>query len=344
MVPANNPAESGPIRVGEALARARTQLAAAGVDDAAREAAWLLAHLLGCSAGALAGRQAEPLAAETADAYAKLTARRAAREPLQYILGTEEFMGLTFRVTPAVLIPRLDTAVLVEQAVARLEAWAAAGLAGSAAAKGSAGSAAAEGSAAQAAGVLRVADIGTGSGAIAIAVAHRLPEAHVVAVDVSGEALAVAAENARLNGVADRVRFLQGDLLAPLAAEERPVAALPHDAVAAAPPPEAGGGFAAILSNPPYISEAELTGLMPEVRDWEPRLALAAGEDGLSFFRRLAQEAPAFLVPGGFLGVEVGIGQAQAVAGLFREAGLVDVAVYKDTAGVDRAVFGSVAS
>lgn len=344
--PQGDPAQGAPITVGEALARARAQLASAGVEGAEREAAWLMAHVLGCTAGVLIGRKAEPLAPETARAYAALTARRAAREPLQYILGTEEFLGLTFRVTPAVLIPRLDTAVLVEQAVARLAAWAA-GVAPAAGGVRAAGGARAAGGVwaaggapaagdlrieggaraaggVRAAGGLRVADIGTGSGAIAVAVAHRVPAAHVLAVDVSREALAVAAENARLNGVADRVRFRQGDLVAPLREE--------------------GGRFAAILSNPPYISEAELTGLMPEVRDWEPRLALSAGADGLAFFRRLVREAPAFLLPGGFLGVEVGIGQAQAVAGLFREAGLVDVAVYPDTAGVERAVFGSVTS
>lgn len=298
-----------PVTVGEALARARAALAAAGVADAGREAAWLLGHVLGCSAGALLARRDEPLTPEAREAYEALVARRSAREPLQYILGTAEFLGLTFRVTPAVLIPRLDTAVLVEEAVARLRDWRA--------------RRAAAGGPAAPAGELRVADIGTGSGAIAVAVAHLLPEAQVVAVDVSAAALAVAEENARRNGVAGRVRFRLGDLAAPLAEE--------------------GGRFAAILSNPPYIPEGDIPGLMPEVRDWEPRLALAGGQDGLAFFRRLAREAAPLLLPGGFLGVEVGIGQAPAVAALFREAGLVDVAVYRDTAGVERAVFGSAA-
>ena len=291
--------------VGEALAGARQRLRAAGVDGADREAAWLLAHVLGCSAGALLARRDEPLPQEADEAYAALVARRERREPLQYILGTEEFMGLTFRVTPAVLIPRLDTAVLVEQAVARLAGR----------------------------GPVRVADVGTGSGALAVAVAHRLPAARVVAVDVSPSALAVAAENARLNGVADRVELRQGDLLEPLRADAPAAAGIGADDV----------WFDAILSNPPYISEPELEGLMPEVRDWEPRLALAAGPDGLIFYRRLAAEAPAFLRPGGFLGVEVGAGQAGAVAGLFRAAGFVGITVHADTAGVDRAVFGSVA-
>lgn len=281
------------------LAGARARLAAAGVDGADREAAWLLAHVLGCTAGALAARRAEVLAPAAAAQFEALVTRRAAREPLQYILGTEEFMGLTFRVSPAVLIPRQDTAVLVEQAVARLA------------------------EVAEREPVL-VADVGAGSGAIAVAVAHLLPRARVVAVDLSAAALAVAAENAQLNGVGDRVDFRQGDLLAPLGDE--------------------AARFDAILSNPPYIGEAEIPGLMPEVRDWEPRIALSPGSDGLAVYRRLVREAPPLLGPGGFLGVEVGIGQAQAVAGLFRAAGFRGIAVHPDSAGVERAVFGSVAS
>nr|WP_245302875.1 peptide chain release factor N(5)-glutamine methyltransferase [Symbiobacterium terraclitae] len=284
------------------LAEARARLAAAGVDGSDREAAWLLAHVLGCTAGALAARRAEALPPAAAAAFGALVARRAAREPLQYILGTEEFMGLTFQVSPAVLIPRQDTAVLVEQAVAWLTRAAEAGRE-----------------------PVLVADVGTGSGAIAVAVARLLPRARVVAVDVSAAALAVAAENARLNGVADRVEFRQGDLLAPLRAESGAVR------------------FAAILCNPPYIGEAEIPGLMPEVRDWEPRIALSPGADALAFYRRLAREAPSLLRPGGFLAVEVGAGQAQAVAGLFQAAGFEGIAVYPDSAGVDRAVFGSVA-
>jgi len=280
--------------IGAALAWAAQRLAQAGVADADREAAWLLAHRLACSVGTLRLRGRDPLPDADQAGFAALVARRAAREPIQYILGTEEFMGLTFRVGPAVLIPRADTAVLVEHAVARLAGR----------------------------GPVRVADIGTGSGAIAVAVAHLLPEATVVAVDVSAEALAVAAENARANGVADRVAFRRGDLLEPLRGE---------------------GRFAAILSNPPYIGADELAGLMPEVRDWEPRLALSPGADGLAFYRRLVAGAPPFLEEGGLLGVEVGMGQAEPVAALFRRAGFADVRVHKDTAGIDRAVFGCIA-
>lgn len=251
----------------------------------------MLAHFLGCTAGALRLRSGEPFSPELAESFGALVERRARREPLQYILGTEEFMGLCFRVTPAVLIPRLDTEVLVEQAVRRL----------------------------QGRGRVRVADIGTGSGAIAVALAHRLPEATVVATDISREALALARENAAANGVS--VEFRQGDLLEPLAGEQ----------------------FDAILSNPPYIGSAEMAGLMPEVRDWEPHLALTPGEDGLAIHRRLAAGAPALLRPGGFLAVEVGIGQAGLVADLFAQAGLVGITRHLDSGGVERTVIGSVA-
>lgn len=275
--------------VRSALADAGQRLVAAGVADGAREADWLLAHVLDCSVGALRLQANGPLSREAAEAFSALVERRARREPIQYILGTEEFAGLTFRVTPAVLIPRYDTEVLVEQAVARLAGR----------------------------GPVRVADIGTGSGAIAVAVAHRLPEAHVVAVDLSAEALAVAQQNAAANGVAQRVTFRQGDLLHPLGGEV----------------------FDAILSNPPYIDAAEVGTLMPEVRDWEPHLALSPGADGLALYRRLAAQGPVLLAPGGFLAVEVGAGQAPAVADLMRQVGL-EVATYPDTAGILRVVCG----
>ncbi|HYF76828.1 MAG TPA: peptide chain release factor N(5)-glutamine methyltransferase [Symbiobacteriaceae bacterium] len=274
--------------VREALADAARRLAGAGVDDAEREAVWMLAHVLGTSAGGVRLRGGESLGASAGAEFVSLVERRAVREPLQYILGTEEFMGMTFRVTPAVLIPRFDTETLVRQAAARLQ------------------------------GRVRVADIGTGSGAVAIGLASVLPGAQVVAVDISAEALAVARDNARANGVSDRVDFRLGDLVAPLGG---------------------GGLFDAILSNPPYIDEAEWLGLMPEVRQFEPKGALTPGPDGLVLYRRLAAEAPPLLKTGGFLAVEVGFLQAGAVAEIFRSAGLA-VAVFPDTAGIDRVVIG----
>jgi len=278
-----------------ALADAARRLAEAGVADAAREAGWLLAHAAGTSVGTLRAWGDRELSPGVLSEFDRLVARRAAREPIQYILGTQEFCGLTFRVTPDVLIPRLDTEVLVERAVAHLKAQ----------------SASTEG------GALTVADIGTGSGAIAVAVAHLLPAARVVAVDISPAALAVARGNASINGVAERIDFRLGDLLEPLGADH----------------------FDAILSNPPYIPTAEWQSLMPEVREWEPKEALTPGDDGLLFYRRLAREAPARLKAGGFLAVEVGIRQAPAVAALFAAVGLSTV-VYQDTGGVERVVLG----
>lgn len=270
------------------LARAEAVLSQAGVEQPDREAVWLLSHLMGVSAGRLRAQPNTILSPEQAEAFEVMVERRARREPLQYILGSQEFMGLSFRVTPAVLIPRPDTETLVAAALSRLR------------------------------GSVRIADIGTGSGIVAVVLARFLPEAKLVAVDLSPAALELARANARENGVADQIQFRQGDLLEPLMSER----------------------FDAILSNPPYIPDAEMAGLMPEVRDWEPRMALTPGRDGLEFFRRLLAAAPAHLKPGGLLGVEVGAGQAPAVADLFRQVGF-DPQVCLDTRGIERAVLGT---
>lgn len=273
----------------EALSQADKSLRAAGVTDAAREAVWLLSHVLGCSVGTLLAQTHQPLTPEQSQEFDSLVARRAGREPLQYITGTVEFMGMSFHVTPSVLIPRPDTETLVRTALQRLH------------------------------GPALIADIGTGSGAIAIAVARALPESRVVAIDISAVALDIARQNARALGVEDRIEFRLGDLLAPLAGES----------------------FNAILSNPPYIAEDEVVELMPEVRDWEPSLALSPGPDGLSALRALVVGAPNLLKPGGFLGLEVGVGQAQVVARLLRAAGL-DVVIYLDDAGIERSLIGQI--
>lgn len=270
------------------LVSATARLTEAGVADPGREAAWLLADLLGISVGAMRLKQTEEAALDQMSAYDDLVARRVAREPLQYILGTEEFMGLTFAVSPAVLIPRADTETLVREVVRSLAGRA-----------------------------TRLADIGTGSGAIAVSLAHLLPDAVVVATDISPEALAMARKNAAAARVSERIDFRQGDLLTPLGCEQ----------------------FDAILSNPPYIGEGEMAGLMPEVRNWEPAIALTPGSDGLHFYRRLAAEGVSRVRPGGLLAVEVGAGQAQDVAALFGKAGLA-VTVQRDTAGIERAVLG----
>lgn len=274
--------------VRELLTEAGGALSGAGIADAEREAGWLLAHVLGTSAGSLRAQAGALVPDGCAAEFRQLIGRRAGREPIQYILGTEEFMGMTFRVSPAVLIPRLDTETLVLEAAARLQDGA------------------------------RIADVGTGSGAVALGIASVLQGATVIATDSSPEALAVAQGNASANGFSGRIAFRQGDLLEPLRGE----------------------CLDAILSNPPYIGEEELAALMPEVREWEPRLALTPGGDALVFYRRLAEGAPALLRKGGLLGVEVGAGQASDVSRIFRRAGYIEIDVRCDTAGVERVVFG----
>jgi release factor glutamine methyltransferase len=270
-----------------ALVQATEQLHQAGITDAEREASWLLAALLGISVGSLRVRESELLPEPTT--YARWVERRTQREPIQYILGTEEFMDLEFVVTPDVLIPRRDTETLVRIAAELLVDK----------------------------GPVHIADIGTGSGAIAIALASLLPQATLIAVDLSEGALPVAQANATRNGVADRIQFRRGDLVAPLAGEQ----------------------FDAILSNPPYIGLAEVPDLMPEVREWEPMLALTPGADGLLIYRRLIGEALPLLKSDGFLAVEVGADQAADVRALFEAVGL-HVLIRRDTSGIERAVVG----
>lgn len=262
-----------------------------GVDGARLDAELLLADALGLDRVGLYLNYDRPLSPGELSVYRQRVGRRAGREPLQYILGTTEFWSLPFAVTPAVLIPRPDTEVLVEEALKR------------------------------AADSGRILDVGTGSGAIAIALAHELPGATVEGVDISAGALAVAADNARRNGVDGRVAFREGDL-----------GRLPD------------GPYDLIVSNPPYIPEADMAGLMPEVRDFEPCLALCGGQDGLDCYRLLARQAPDRLVPGAWLLLEVGIGQAPAVEALLAAAGLREVFSRQDYAGVPRVVGGRAAN
>lgn len=258
-----------------------------GIDTPRLDAELLLSATLGLDRVGLYLNFERPLQAEELRAYRELVKRRANHEPLAYILGHAEFWSLSFKVTPAVLIPRPDTEVLVEEALPRL------------------------------AGAMRILDVGTGSGALAIALACEQPECTVVAIDVSAEALEVAGENARSNGVAERVQLIRQDL-----------AQLP------------AGPFDLIVANPPYIPSGELASLMPEVRDFEPHLALDGGADGLAAYRALTGQAATVLAAGGWLLVEVGIDQAVAVSQLFAAAGLEEIGVRDDYAGIARVVYG----
>lgn len=274
-------------RVGAAM------LAKAGIAQPENEAVWILESALRSDRLALHLKKSEKVEERDRDHAMALLERRASREPLQYVLGTQEFYGLDFRVTPDVLIPRPETELLVE--VVRQTC-------------------------ANTSGAL-IADIGTGSGCIAIALARALPTATLYATDRSPQALALAQENAKRHDVQDRVNFLLGDLLEPLQGlglHER---------------------FVAIASNPPYIAEDELVALQPEVRLFEPRLALAGGNDGLFFHRRLVREAAGFLEPGGLLAIEVGLGQGSHVSGLARDGeNYYNVRTFQDMAGIERVV------
>jgi release factor glutamine methyltransferase len=237
---------------------------------ALRDAELLLLNILQIPRVTLIAHPDEELSANQRAAYEDSIARRLHHEPLQYITGQQEFYGLTLNVTPAVLIPRPETEHLVEAVLKLLPANE----------------------------PLKIADIGTGSGAIAIALAAHLPQATITALDISAEALAIATANAHEHKVADRIRFLQSDLLSALDSE--------------------AGTFDAIASNPPYVAEADRATLHPQVRDHEPATALFAGESGLDVYRRLIPQAHAALKPNGLLALEIGHDQQDAVASLLQ--------------------------
>lgn len=268
------------------LAWTKEHLAGKGVENPRLETEWILAAALGVDRVGLYIDFEKPLTDPELAVIREMVSRRARREPLQYILGSQEFAGLDFLVTPAVLIPRHDTEILLEEALARLH------------------------------GTGRLLDVGTGSGCLAITLASRLPGLSVTATDISPEALAVARENARRHGVS--LRFVEGDLFTPLEGER----------------------FSMIVSNPPYIPLPDFPTLQPEVREYEPRTALDGGEDGLSCYRRLVPGAIDHLTPGGWLLVEVGIGEADRVRELFASSGFCDIVTAIDTAGIERVVIG----
>ena len=216
--------------------------------------------------------------------YESWLRRRALHEPIQYILGEQEFFGLTFAVTPDVLIPRPETEHLVEALLARVPHDR----------------------------PLRIADVGTGSGAIAVALSYALPEAQVTGLDISEAALAIAKRNAETHHVAGRMRFLTSDVLSAVASER----------------------FDAIVSNPPYVAEADRASLEPQVRDYEPSGALFAGTSGLDVYERLIPEAHATLEPGGWLLMEIGQGQRDALTQLL--SGWNNVGFIDDLQGIPR--------
>lgn len=264
------------------------RLLAAGVESAQLDAEALLEYTLGVDRTYVIAHSERRLDEDELVRYHNLLARREKREPLPYITGKKEFWSLEFEVTPAVLIPRPETEILVDNAVARLKGRP----------------------------VLAV-DIGVGSGAIAVALAKELPDAHVFATELSSEAMKVATANVVKHQVDDRVTLLPGNLLEPLeGAVDQPLDA--------------------VVSNPPYIPSDKLDTLQPEVAKYEPRQALDGGPDGLKFHRLILDDARRFVKDGGCVILEIGFDQGAAVTELAKEFGYRDVEIAKDLAVLDR--------
>ena len=270
---------------GELVEEGQRRLAAAGVEEAAVDAWLLFSYDKKVDRTWYLLNRTQRASGEEQEAYLKLIARRCERVPLQHITGEQEFMGLPFRVTPDVLIPRQDTEVLVEECLRHL-----------------------------APGNIFL-DLCTGSGCILVSLLHYAKGTFGTGADLSGKALAVAKGNVEANGV--EARLVQGDLFEPVT-----------------------GTFDLIVSNPPYISSAEIETLTPEVREHEPRMALDGTADGLFFYRRIVQESPSYLKEGGWLCMEIGYDQGAAVQQLMEARGFVTVSVIKDLAGLDRVVSG----
>lgn len=284
-----------PGTLGHAVDQAAADLAAAGIDTARLDARLLTAHVLGRDASFVLTHPETELSDEQRDAAQRLIARRAAHEPVSRILGEREFWSLTFRVTGATLTPRPETETLVEDALDRIRAMG------------------------REEEALRILDLGTGTGCLLLAVLSELPRAEGLGIDISPDAVTVAADNARRLGLGGRARFQVGDWTAGLA-----------------------GAFDVILSNPPYIAEADRETLPPEVLGFDPPGALFAGPRGLDAYAAIAPQAAKILAPGGIVIVELGQGQEVAVAEIFRRAGLVPDGTRADLAGIPRS-FAAVA-
>lgn len=267
----------------EALRAAIPRLAAAGIDDPARDARRLLAHALGLAPDRLTLHLADPMSADGQRRFEAALLQRAARQPVSQITGERLFWGRPFRVSRDTLDPRPETECLIEAALS--EPFAA------------------------------VLDLGTGTGCIALTLLAERPAARGQATDLSSAALEVARANAEALGLGARLTLGLSDWFSAVT-----------------------GRFDLIVSNPPYIAASEMAALSPEVREWEPHLALTPGGDGLDAYRAIAAGAPVHLAPGGRLLVEIGPTQGPEVAGLFAAAGLDGIEIRPDLDGRDRVV------
>lgn len=271
-----------------ALQQAEDFLLAQGVAEARLSGEWLLSRALGCPRLELHLRRDAVLSAELCRRLEAEIKRLAAHEPLQYVLGEAEFMGRIFAADPRALIPRPETEQLAELVLACAGLWAGA--------------------------TPTLAEVGTGTGCLVISLALAKPEARYHALDLDPAALALARENASRHGVANRIRFAVGNLLAGLAP----------------------ASLDAVVANPPYVRTADWAQLPAQIREHEPRLALEGGADGLAVIRPLIAQAALVLKPGGRIFLEIGDEQGAAVAGLLKSQGFMDVAIRQDLAGKPR--------
>ncbi len=276
----------------EAIHNAANRLSAAGIANARLDAEVLLAHIIQKDRVWLITHRDDVLDDNHQRDFAEAILRRTRREPLQHIIGNQEFWGLEFIVTPDVLIPRPETELIIEATLAIVQ---------------------------DRNRPVRIIDLCTGSGCIAVSLAKELTAARVIATDASEKALAVARENSRRHGVSERIRFLPGDLFGPL--EEL----------------DLRGQVDIMVSNPPYVQADDLSTLQPEVRDYEPQMALIAGPEGTEMAKRITQRAPEYLKKNGALIMEMGLGQAEALTRMVEETGAYGKpGILKDLAGIER--------
>ena len=287
------PQSAGQATLGQAIAESRRVLGQAGIESAEQEVLWIVQHVLRLPAHHVVIDRDRLLASTELADVKGLIQRRVGREPLQYILGTQEFCGLEFHVNPAVLIPRPETELLVEYVAQRISSEQPA----------------------------TIVDVCTGSGCIAVAIARQRPRARLIATDLSSRSLDVARQNAARHSVGERMIWLEGNLLGALAGQRLE------------------GQVDVIVSNPPYIAEADWATLQPEVRLFEPRGALVAGPKGTELHERLLQEAGRYLSPGGALILEVGAGQARTIRQIVEQiSGYRFHRLVYDEAGLERVV------
>ncbi|MBI5193310.1 MAG: peptide chain release factor N(5)-glutamine methyltransferase [Nitrospirae bacterium] len=290
------------------------------ITDAYMEAEYLLTHALDCSRKEILLDPDKVLSNEEVVRFNDFIYRRGRREPAHYIIGEVEFRGLIFKVNKDVLIPRPETELLVEEAVNIVNKYEC-----DAPSPHLENSLPFKGRVRVGMGLtlnnLTILDLCTGSGCIAISIAKEIPVSRVYAVDISDGAVKIAQENAKRNGVDDKITFLTGDLykaIEPLGLE---------------------GKVDLLVSNPPYVSKLEMAELQPEIKNYEPLLALYGGEDGLDFYRRIIREAPRYLSSGGFLIMELGYGEAEGVRSLIEnEKFFRGIETIKDLAGIDRVI------